>query len=117
MTEATEPQQIESVVVEGITLDLDDFTFREMRELRRVIKEHILESDEDVNVEDLAPAEFLPAAIYVLKKRDDPSYTIEQALDLKFRDVIKSDTNGNGNGRPTKPAKGPAEKRKPSARG
>lgn len=105
----------EDVVVDGQVLDLDDFTFREMRLLRRVVKEHILESDEDVDVEDLSLSEYLPAAIYVLKLRDNPDYTIDQALDLKFKDVIQPHKNGNGS-RPTQAAK-PAAKKKPSARG
>lgn len=93
----------EDVVVDGEVLDLDDFTFREMRELRRVVREHILETDDDVDVDDLSLSEYLPAAIYVLKKRTDPDFTIDRALDLKFKDVVKPHTNGNGR-RPTKAA-------------
>lgn len=105
----------EDIVVDGEVLDLDDFTFREMRELRRVVKEHIIESEDDVDIEDLSLSEYLPAAIYLLKRRSDPEYTIDKALDLKFKDVVKPHVNGNGS-RPTQAAK-PAAKKKPSARG
>jgi hypothetical protein len=93
----------EEIVVDGETIDLDDFSFREQRELKRVLKDDILEEpDADVDIDDLALSEFLPAAIFVWKRRTDPNYTVDAALDLKYRDVVRQKTaNGNGAG-PTK---------------
>lgn len=87
----------EEIVVNGTVVDLDDFTFREQRELKRVIREEILgEPDADVDEDSLAMAEFMPAAVYVYMRRDNPEFTLDQALDLKYKDIVRAKANGNG---------------------
>ncbi len=93
----------EEVVVDGTVVDLDDFTFREQRELKRVIRDDILQdSDLEIDLDNLSMADFMPAAVYVFMKRDKPDFTLDEALDLKFRDIVREKAKTNG--RPTKPA-------------
>lgn len=90
----------QDILVDGEVIDLDDFTFRENREIQRLIREEILEDpDALVDFDALSLNDFLPAAITVFKRRSNPDYSLESAMDLKIKDVLKA-----SNGRPpTKP--------------
>jgi len=91
------------LVLDGEVIDTDDLTFREHREMRRILREDILEDPTaDVDVETLPLSDFLPALVLVIKRRTDSGYTLDQAMDLKLSDVVR-DPVANG-GPPTKPA-------------
>lgn len=96
---APETQDDQVIVIDGQELDTDDLTFREQRELRSAARD--LVGDAGADIDAMALVDFLPALVYVVKKRDDPDYTLEQALELKTKDVLQS-RNGK---RPTRAAK------------
>lgn len=77
----------QDIVVDGEPVELDDLSFKEQRELRDVIRG--LTGNADVDLDDVDVMDFLPAVVFVFKKRDDPSYTLDQALELKSKDVLK----------------------------
>lgn len=98
----------EVLVIDGEEYDLgqDDLTFGEQRALRKLVRD--LAEDPDLNPVEATLADFLPALVTVIKQRTDASYTVEDALGLKYEDVIQE--------RPQKAAK-PAAKKTPAASG
>ena len=76
------------IIIDGQSYTADDLTFREQRELRTQIRE--LLGDPAANVDDAAVMDFIPALVYVIKRRTDPKYTIDQALDLNFGEVFRT---------------------------
>lgn len=104
--------------INGTIYDPNTMTFREQREMRRIIREELFGGD-PVDEESLALADMLPAMAVVLVRRDDPTYTLDKALDLIASDVVVTAEQAKQNGgakRPTKPAasrtraaSGPAE--------
>jgi hypothetical protein len=85
----------------GKVYDSNDMTFREEREVRAIVREHLV-PDPDVDFEDMAMGDILPAFCLVLRRRDDPEFTLDDALELKQRDVlIADDEQGNGAAPPT----------------
>lgn len=75
-----------------LAIDLDDLTFREQLELRKKVRELVGEDDAD----DPPLTAVIPVAYFLIKRRDDDSFTLDQALDMKWGDV---------RGRPTKARK------------
>lgn len=80
-----------AIWVDGEPFQFDDFTFRE----RKLISTFI--TDFGGNAEDPVDEDFLPACVAVIKRRKDPNYDAQQALDLKPADLVKPV-------RPTRPA-------------
>ena len=72
--------------INGKTYDPEDMTFREQREMRRIVREELVQ-DPDVDFEALTLSELIPAIAVVLVRRDNPAYTLDEALDLKMRDI------------------------------
>lgn len=93
---ATEPL----IYIEGAGYDLDDLTFREQRELRTVYRQ--LVEDPDAEVGEAAGCDLFPVLAYMVRRRDNPEYTLEQALDLKMADLVAPPTKPAAK----KPAKG-----------
>lgn len=71
--------------LDGKPYTVDDLTFREQRKLRDLIRE--LAPGEDV--ESASEADFIPAFIAVIKQRDDPGFSVEQALDFRPADLAR----------------------------
>lgn len=71
--------------INGKVYDSEDMTFREEREVRQIVREHLL--PKDMTEDDLTIGDILPAVVYVLHRRDNPDFTLDEALDLKPRDV------------------------------
>lgn len=83
-----EPQEgPKGLYVNGSPLDEDDLTFREKREMRRVILEELM-GDAKADISDAYTDDFLLAMLYVVLKRDRPDMTVEDALDLKLSDFL-----------------------------
>jgi hypothetical protein len=84
------------LLIDGDVFELSDadLTFREQIKLRTFIRD--LSGDPSLQVTDAMIVEFLPALVAVIKQRTDHSYQLEQALDLKYADVVGP--------RPTEPA-------------
>jgi hypothetical protein len=74
------------IYIDGKHYSPEDLTFREQREMRKVYRE-IME-DPAADIDDAAFMDLLPAMTVVLKRRDDPEYTVEQALDIKAKDLL-----------------------------
>lgn len=71
-----------------ITIDMNDFTFGEIEEIEQTV---------GVSFGDLFSKDrsglAMAALVWVTKRRDDPSYTLEQAKLHRLRDIeIKSDS-------------------------
>jgi hypothetical protein len=81
--------QPDVLVIDGEEYDLsdNDLTFAEQRKLRTYIRE--LTGDDDVQPGDAALMDFLPALVSVIKQRTEPEYNVDQALALKYGDVIR----------------------------
>lgn len=98
--------------VDGKGYSVDDLTFREQRELRKLVRELVDDPTAELVESDLM--DVVPVAVFLVRRRGDDTYTLEQALDLKWDDLHpKSNGNGNGNGgarRPTKPKPKPGAK-------
>jgi hypothetical protein len=70
----------------GKVYDPSDMTFREQREMRRIVRDELLPG-EDVDFESLTLSDLIPAMAVVLVRRDKPEYTLDEALDLKLKEV------------------------------
>lgn len=77
------------LIVDGQELDPDDLTFGEQRELRRLVRE--LAEDPNIMPAEAALMDFLPALVTVFKRRDDQNFGLEQALQLRFDQVVQPD--------------------------
>ncbi len=73
--------------INGKVYDPSDMTFREQREMRRIVRDELFPDEVDLDFEALTLADLLPALAVVLRKRDDPEFTLDQALDLKMKDI------------------------------
>lgn len=92
------------VVIDGQQVDLDKFTFRELRELKRAVRDITEDPEADLDLETLPLQEFIPAALFVIRRRDNPSYSLDEALDHRMDEFIRdAHKNGNGKRPPTKP--------------
>lgn len=101
-----DPQQEDRVfVIDGVKYEDAGLSFREQRELRDVVRN--LAGDQSLAVED---ADFLrdyvPAAIYLMRRRDKPDYTLDDALDCNPDDFLVPESKLPKRRRPT-PAKTP----------
>lgn len=74
-----------ALYLDGERITADDLTFREQREMRDIIRNFAPDNDPDKAIE----ADFVPALIYVWKKRTDKSFSLDQALDIKPADLEK----------------------------
>lgn len=83
-------------VINGKLHRVEDLTFREQRELRKIVRE--LADDSEANLEEMAVMDVVPAFVYVVMKRDDAGLNMDDVLDMKLTDFIPSEPNGNGNG-------------------
>lgn len=98
--------EADGFVIDGVTYSPDDLTFREQREMRKLIREELAENP-DADIDDMALADVVPAFVYVVKKRDNPDLTLDDVLDMKLSDFIP-DADGEAAETPTGAAKKPA---------
>lgn len=89
------------VWIDGRVWTPDELTFREKREIRAQANAIALPGEEAGEIE------LVCAMVTVVKRRTDPAYTIEQALDLKAEDLeppadvpAGDPTTGGGTGTP-----------------
>ena len=79
------------VVIDGEKLSedwADDLSFREQREFRDTVRELIGDSKADVDIENLAIVDWLPALVYMRRKRKDPEYKLDHVMDTKPTDFL-----------------------------
>jgi hypothetical protein len=84
-TDATE----QVLLIDGEEYDLssNDLTFGEQRDLRTLVRE--LTGDPKVDFTEAPLMDALPALVTVLKRRAQPDYPVEQALALKWDEVLQ----------------------------
>lgn len=81
--------------INGKEYDPSDMTFREQREMRRILSVEMFPEEKNLDFEELTLADLLPAMIVVLARRDTPEFTLDEALDMKQKDVyIEASANG-----------------------
>lgn len=88
---ATQPEPQEKpkgLYINGSPLDEDDLTFREKREMRRVILTDLM-GDPQGDITNAYTDDFLLAMLYIILKRDKPDMTLEDAMDLRLADFRK----------------------------
>lgn len=86
------------VYVDGETIDMDDFTFEESDEYRRLVRESA--GNPDLAVALAENMDRWPAMITVVKRRDNPEFTLADAKTLKSKDILRP--VGSGKKRPTR---------------
>jgi len=79
-----------SIYIEGKAYSPDDLSFREQREMRRLYRD--LVEDPDADIGEAANMDFLPLLAFMIRRRDEPGYTLEQAFDLKISDLVAPPT-------------------------
>jgi hypothetical protein len=96
--------------VNGKVYDPNTLTFREQREIKRIVRDELFDGempDED----DLGIADTMPALALVMVRRDNPDYTLDDALDLVLQDVIVTAEDAEAEKKAAPPTK--ARKRAP----
>lgn len=72
--------------VDGESYTLDDFTFAELRDCRKLVRE--LAEDEHADIYLADTMDLYPTMVYIVRRRGNPDYTIEDALKERFDDVF-----------------------------
>lgn len=75
-----------TITVDGERFTMDNLTFRERREVRRIARE--LDGNMDLDFDDVMIDDLLASFITVCKRRTVPTFTIDDALDLTPGDVV-----------------------------
>lgn len=95
-----------AIYADNKRIDDQSMTFREERALIAVLRD--ITEDEEASITTASMHEFALALVVVVKRREDPEYGIEQALDLDINDVVRED-------KPEKKAKTNGGRRRPTA--
>jgi hypothetical protein len=72
------------IYIDGVPYNVSDLTYGEQRELRKLVLE--LAPDSLTDMYEADDADFVPAVICVIKRRTDPDFSINQALEIKPAD-------------------------------
>lgn len=80
------------ITVNGQTFDTEDLTYGEQRAIRRLIRNEIWDEAQDgpFDWDEVGEFEILPATITVLMRREDPDFTVEQAMARNAMDIVGS---------------------------
>lgn len=89
------PDDVLTLALDGDSHTMDDLTFRERKEVRRLARE--LDGTPDAELDDIMVDDLLVAMVTVIKRRASPEYTTDEAMDIRPNDIVP------GNGRPTEP--------------
>lgn len=73
------------LLINGKVYNPDTLTFREQREMKRILREDMFDGDLP---EDIGMADTTPAMVLVLVHRDNPKYTLDEALDLVPAEIL-----------------------------
>lgn len=98
----------DGLVINGKLHRVEELTFREQRELRKLVRE--LAEDAEADLDAMPLMDVMPAFVYVVMKRDNPDLSMDDVLDMRLTDFVPTPNgngNGNGNGSPARPTKAP----------
>jgi hypothetical protein len=87
---ADQDQDQTALFIDGARITIDDLTYREQRDMREFVRNLAPEHDPDQAGEQ----DVIPALIAVVKRRTDPEFTLEQALDFKPSDLAPPEAVG-----------------------
>lgn len=75
----------DTLLIDGHEFNTDDLTYEEMREVKRVIRNELWDEDLDGPFawDRTSEFEWVPATILIVKRREDPDFTLTQALGYK----------------------------------
>lgn len=74
------------VTIDGHVYTLKSLSFRERLELRKLIRASIGRDDAEL-YDVVDDADLIPNIVYLVKRRSDPTYTLDQALDMSEADL------------------------------
>jgi hypothetical protein len=79
--------------VGDLSFDPEDLTFGEKREVRRIVRAELWDADVmgEFDWAEVPDEEVVAATIAVWMRRENPQYTLDEALALKPKDVIGED--------------------------
>jgi hypothetical protein len=86
-----EAQEVSGIPVDGELYMVRDLSASEQRELRKILREFT--GQEQASLEYLVDfgyadeCDLVPAVTYLVRKRTDPNYTLEQTDDLDLKEV------------------------------
>lgn len=83
----TSPEDLFTFHIDGVKYGLDDLTFREQLALRPLLVELVPGEEDDPPI-----AALIPAAVCVVRRRTEPEYTLDQAVDSTWKDLEKKST-------------------------
>lgn len=69
--------------IDGTVYTVDDLSYREQRKMRELARELAPDGELDAAGE----IDLIPAMVCVLRRRTEPSFSLEQALDVKPKDL------------------------------
>lgn len=96
--------EAEGFVINGVRYAPGDLTFREQREVRRLIRE--LAENPEADIDDMSLADVVPPFVFVVLKRDNPDITLDDVLDMKLSDFMADESEPEApKKRPTRAAK------------
>lgn len=72
--------------IDGELVTYDDLSYGERHEIRRTIMQ-FHEDEEGFEPADASPDDIIPATVFVVKRRNDPEFSLEQALQVKPSDL------------------------------
>jgi hypothetical protein len=80
--------------VNGQTFDMDDLTYGERREIRRLIRNELWDEsvDGEFDWDEVTPDDIVAVTVLVMMRREDPQFTLEQALACKPNEVTPPPT-------------------------
>lgn len=96
----------ELIYVEEYSFDLEDLTYGERREIKRIAKTEIFDEAVDESWTDMNEDDIMPAIITVLMRRHDPKYTLQQALELRPEQITTPPPTNGGSPRSSAAASG-----------
>lgn len=80
------PEDVLMLAVDGDTYTMDDLTFRERKEVRRLAR--ALDGNADIELDDVMVDDLLVAMVTVIKRRTSPEYTTDEAMDIRPADIV-----------------------------
>ncbi len=87
MTESSEPIRLE--------LDVNRFTLAELEDLEEATGMSFIQLGERLQTGEY-PIKLLRALVWILRRRSDPTFTLEEARSLQLGDIIFGDDAVNG---------------------
>lgn len=83
------PEDVLTLAVDGDSYTMDDLTFRERKEVRRLARE--LDGGADAELDDIMVDDLIVAMVTVIKRRANPDYTTAEAMDIRPADIVPGD--------------------------